>query len=298
MKETLLRCYPDLSGQRVLVLTLGHAATRGFRNRGGERGRTATRRVRRAGGCIGAGYPQQDQSREGPRPAPEGTVGMGVRGGPGRPLWLFICGEAAFMQGGPFLAKLKLMAERLRRIKVVFCGYVSGARKAGFLRMADLYVFPSRHESYGLTLMEAMGAGLPSVALEHDGSRESLAEECGVMIPAGDSRGVVVALAREIEALAANPATAGRDGLCRVRPRTRAAVQPRCRPSGEQSVRIGLDSGLFNQQGCNLVQGKDAIGGPQPDGFPGHAEDDACALAFRDGAGAGCLHFEHPLAAV
>jgi len=34
---------------------------------------------------------------------------------PQRPLWLFVCGDAAFMQGQRFLEKLKRLASRLRR---------------------------------------------------------------------------------------------------------------------------------------------------------------------------------------
>ena len=39
---------------------------------------------------------------------------------------------------------------------MVFPGYVTGERKRAFFALADLYVFPSRHESYGLTLLEAL----------------------------------------------------------------------------------------------------------------------------------------------
>jgi glycosyltransferase involved in cell wall biosynthesis len=36
-----------------------------------------------------------------------------------------------------------------------------------YFSAADLYVFPSRHESYGLTLMEAFQYGLPAITLEN-----------------------------------------------------------------------------------------------------------------------------------
>ena len=39
---------------------------------------------------------------------------------PGEPLWLFICGEAAFMQGLRFLEKLRSLAAKLRKTRVVF----------------------------------------------------------------------------------------------------------------------------------------------------------------------------------
>jgi glycosyltransferase involved in cell wall biosynthesis len=84
---------------------------------------------------------------------------------------------------------------------VEFPGHVTGARKQAFFRMADLYVFPSRHESYGLTLMEALAAGLPAVAVESDGTRDILRPEFGVLAPRGDVRG---ALWRAVEALLAD----------------------------------------------------------------------------------------------
>jgi glycosyltransferase involved in cell wall biosynthesis len=101
---------------------------------------------------------------------------------PSRPLWLFLCGEAAFMQGRSFEARLRSLAARLTRTRVVWPGYVGGARKQGFFRLADLYIFPSRHESYGLTLMEALAAGLPAVALSHQGSRDILRPEFGALV--------------------------------------------------------------------------------------------------------------------
>jgi glycosyltransferase involved in cell wall biosynthesis len=52
--------------------------------------------------------------------------------------------------------------------------------------MSDLYIFPSRHESYGLTLMEALAAGLPAVCLEHQGSREIMTPALGRMLAAGE----------------------------------------------------------------------------------------------------------------
>jgi glycosyltransferase involved in cell wall biosynthesis len=98
------------------------------------------------------------------------------------PLWVFICGEAAFMQGVRFLAKLRGLAARLKKTRVVFPGYVTGERKQAFFALADLYIFPSRHESYGLTLMEALAAGLPAVCLDHHGARSVMKEEFGAIV--------------------------------------------------------------------------------------------------------------------
>lgn len=96
---------------------------------------------------------------------------------------LFLCGEPAFMQGERFAAKLHTLAARLPNVRVIFPGYVTGLRKAAFFRLADLYLFPSRHESYGLTLMEAIEAGCPAVCLDHSGAREVLTPAYGEAVP-------------------------------------------------------------------------------------------------------------------
>ncbi len=61
---------------------------------------------------------------------------------------------------------------------------MTGERKRAFFALADLYVFPSRHESYGLTLLEALAAGLPAVCLDHHGAREIMRDEFGALVRA------------------------------------------------------------------------------------------------------------------
>jgi glycosyltransferase involved in cell wall biosynthesis len=113
---------------------------------------------------------------------------------PDRPLWLFLCGDAAFMQGRRFLEKLRKLAARLRRTRVIFPGHVTGERKRAFFALADLYIFPSRHESYGLTLIEALASGLPAVCVDHDGARAVMRESFGELIAPGDLRPAIARL--------------------------------------------------------------------------------------------------------
>ena len=113
---------------------------------------------------------------------------------PTRPLWLFICGDAAFMQGQRYLDKLRKTASRLKRIRVIFPGYVTGERKRAFFALADLFVFPSRHESYGLTLLEALAAGLPAVCLDHLGARSVMREEFGALVRPSQLRASIAQL--------------------------------------------------------------------------------------------------------
>ena len=98
------------------------------------------------------------------------------------PLWLFICGAPAYMQGERFLAKLQRLASRFRNTRVIFPGHVTGDRKRAFFSLADLYIFPSRHESYGLTLLEALAAGLPAVCLDTAGARSVMRPEFGALV--------------------------------------------------------------------------------------------------------------------
>jgi glycosyltransferase involved in cell wall biosynthesis len=102
---------------------------------------------------------------------------------PRRPLWLFVCGDAAYMQGHRFRQRLELLAGRLRHTRVIFPGHVTGVRKQAFFALADLYIFPSRYESYGLTLVEALRAGVPAVCLDHHGARELMRPDCGLLTP-------------------------------------------------------------------------------------------------------------------
>ena len=102
------------------------------------------------------------------------------------PLWLFICGDAAFMKGVEYLKKLRALAAKLRNTRVIFPGYVTGDRKRAFFALADLYIFPSHHESYGLTLMEALAAGVPAICLNHHGARSIMRDDFGAVVePSG-----------------------------------------------------------------------------------------------------------------
>jgi glycosyltransferase involved in cell wall biosynthesis len=80
---------------------------------------------------------------------------------------------------------------------VVFPGYVTGERKRAFFAMADLFVFPSRYESYGLTLLEALASGLPAVCLDHHGARSVMRDEFGALVTAGELRGAIVRLMQD-----------------------------------------------------------------------------------------------------
>jgi len=100
---------------------------------------------------------------------------------PDKPVYALICGGAAYMHGKKHEAQLRQLASGLRRTQVRFPGHVHGEEKRLHFSAADLYVFPSTHESYGLTLMEAFQYGLPALTLDHAGARGIMRPEFGSM---------------------------------------------------------------------------------------------------------------------
>ncbi len=80
---------------------------------------------------------------------------------------------------------------------------------ASYLARADLFLLTSLSEGIALTLLEAMGCGLPAIVTDVGGNREVVIPgETGTMIPVGDSR----ALADAVCDLVADPERARRWG--------------------------------------------------------------------------------------
>jgi N-acetyl-alpha-D-glucosaminyl L-malate synthase BshA len=72
-----------------------------------------------------------------------------------------------------------------------------------YLQAADLGLFTSESESFGLSLLEAMWFGCPSVSTTVGGIPEVVTSGTdGLLVPAGDAEG----LARGVESLLQNPA--------------------------------------------------------------------------------------------
>lgn len=74
-----------------------------------------------------------------------------------------------------------------RGVTAVVTGYVDDANLAAIYRGAQAVVIPSRHEGFGLTLLEAFACGTPVVA-SHGGNLRALAGDDALLFPPGDVR--------------------------------------------------------------------------------------------------------------
>lgn len=100
---------------------------------------------------------------------------------------------------GPYRANLEAqVAERRWQDRVHFHGFRQKAELPTFYAEADLFVFPSRRELFGLVLVEAAAAGLPIAASIHAGGTEDVVtpEENGLLIDPDDPASMAPQLAR------------------------------------------------------------------------------------------------------
>jgi glycosyltransferase involved in cell wall biosynthesis len=162
MKSTILGCYPETPASKLHVIPWG-APEHGDGRPNHDRPLTIL--------TLSRISPEKGQHR----------LLRALRGYKGR-LRVVIAGEAAFMGGAEYAAKLRELAAELPHVEVVFPGHLSGQAKWDAFASADLYAFPSISESYGLTLMEALSHGLPAVAFDHDGAKAILQPQFGVLV--------------------------------------------------------------------------------------------------------------------
>ena len=81
---------------------------------------------------------------------------------------------------------------------VTFTGDVNGV--APYLQAADIFAFPTENEAFGISLIEAMACGLPSVSTDVGGVKDIVRHESNALVfEAGDADALAEALGRLIE---------------------------------------------------------------------------------------------------
>lgn len=84
---------------------------------------------------------------------------------------------------------------RLARGAVTFAGSLSDADLRAAYETCDLFVAPSRYESFGLVFLEAMRAGRPVIGCEAGGMPEIVqAGQTGLLVPPGDAAALAAAI--------------------------------------------------------------------------------------------------------
>ncbi len=119
---------------------------------------------------------------------------------------------------GPLLDDIRTLAgERGVSERISFPGFVPHDRVAAVMKELDILVNCSRAESFGVVICEASATGLPVIATDVGGVRETLLDgQTGILVPKDDAE----ALADAMLKLASDPAlrqrmgSAGRAFIC------------------------------------------------------------------------------------
>jgi glycogen synthase len=115
--------------------------------------------------------------------------------------------------GDPYASRVMAMADSLRRrwprTRLTLHGYVSDDDLEGYYSAADILVMPSRFESFGLVLIEAMRHSIPVIACDAGGMHEVISEGVdGFLVGVDDA----TALAERIGRLASDVGLRARMG--------------------------------------------------------------------------------------
>jgi alpha-1,6-mannosyltransferase len=102
---------------------------------------------------------------------------------------------------GPDLERLKTVTSRLDLQDYVrFLGFIPEDQVAGVLALADVFLFPSLFETFGIVLAQAMAAGLPVVASNTSSIPEVIQDgQTGLLSPPTDSKALAGNLRRLLE---------------------------------------------------------------------------------------------------
>jgi glycosyltransferase involved in cell wall biosynthesis len=181
MRDVILRCYPWCAPEKIVALPWGNIATH-----------------------VADVPSRQDVSENEiviitlSRLSPEKGIERLLTALPylnamDKKVRVFICGGPAYMKGRAYEQKLRRLAARITTAHVEFTGHVTGAQKAALLHRADIFVSPSKHESYGLTIAEALAAECRVVSHHHYGAE-------GEVVDCADPRALANALGKLIAA--------------------------------------------------------------------------------------------------
>ncbi|HOT92226.1 MAG TPA: glycosyltransferase [Anaerolineae bacterium] len=96
---------------------------------------------------------------------------------------------------GPARAEYEQLVKSLNlTCSVKFHGSKSKAEVAQFMQQADLFVLPSRFETFSVVTAEALATGLPVLVTQCGGPEEFVSAEVGMTVPVEDMKALQIAL--------------------------------------------------------------------------------------------------------
>lgn len=109
--------------------------------------------------------------------------------------------------GGPSLwSDYTKLLEELPRDNAEYAGAVPGSEIPGELARGDVLLQASSYEPFGLTIAEALAAGVPVIGTSEVGAIEQVARSVAVVVAPGDVEAMARGLEQLLEALHADPA--------------------------------------------------------------------------------------------
>ncbi len=113
---------------------------------------------------------------------------------------LLVAGE------GPLRAEWENLAVKLGLgDRVKFLGLITYGQMPALYRSADVFIFTSLRDSFGAQVLEAMGAGLPVVTLDHQGVGTFVPEKAAFKVPVKNPEETVAGLVEAIRTLMVSP---------------------------------------------------------------------------------------------
>ncbi len=101
--------------------------------------------------------------------------------------------------GGRLLEEYKQLANELRiQDRCDFAGYIEYDQVPGFMKSIDFFVNVSKHESFGIAIVEAMACGLPVVVYNNGGPADFVNDTNGLLVENQDQEALKHAIEKMI----------------------------------------------------------------------------------------------------
>ncbi len=116
------------------------------------------------------------------------------------PATLVVVGESFYPKYQRAFQDARLLSEELKlQDRVEFAGKKTQAELARTMRDSAVLVMPSRKESLGLVLVEALACGTPVVATRCGGPEDIVTEETGLLVPPDDPEALATAVQQVLD---------------------------------------------------------------------------------------------------